>query len=223
MDGTNETERRLAFFTGNTVKRIAYTILLLSGLYVAFVTAWIMTENRTLLPFMEILTISSAIMIVLFMAELHKASGEGKTTQSLMALILSSCMACITIMNHFLYMTVLNQIFGINDIPSWLLLDGWPSVSKGLECVSWGFLLGLAMLFAADALAGQGSRGIAWTMRGFGILTLAGLIGPILGNMLWYNLSTVGYSMGFLVLSIECVVISRRRNQPPIENNSPEG
>ncbi|HWQ80598.1 MAG TPA: hypothetical protein VN381_17355 [Anaerovoracaceae bacterium] len=155
---------------------------------------------------MEILTVWAAFVIVQFMVELYKGCGENRKSQGMIALILTACMAVITIMNHFTYITVLNQIYKGKDMPSWLLLDGWPSVSKGLECVAWGFFLGLAMLFASGVLEDWGNKAITWTMRISGILTLAGLAGPIIGNMNYYMLSTIGYSVGFLVLSIEVIV-----------------
>lgn len=100
---------------------------------------------------------------------------------------------------------------------TWLLLDGWPSITKGLECVSWGLLLGLAMLFAATPARSLG-RPVEWTLRVSGTFALAGLVGPATGNMNLYLLSTAGYSVGFLLLAIEVLVhfrVSRVGELPP--------
>ena len=167
---------------------------------------------------MEILTIWAAIVIIQFMVELYRGSSENRKSQSMIALVLSVCMATVTIINHFIYLTVLNQIFRVKDMPSWLLLDSWPSVTKGLERVAWGFFLGMAMLFASSALEDLGNKVITWTMRMSGIITLAGLVGPIIGNMNYYILSTIGYSVGFLVLSIEMIVYLNQRNRQLREN-----
>jgi hypothetical protein len=180
--------------------------MLISGLYVVSTSGWILTGNRKIITIMEGLTVWAAIVIIQFMAELYHGSKENSKDKGLLALIFSVCMAVITIANHFIYITVLNQVYTGGTMPSWLLLDGWPSISKGLECVSWGFFLGLAMLFASKVLEDWGSRAITWTMRISGILTLAGLIGPITGNMSFYLLSTIGYSIGFLIISIEIVM-----------------
>ena len=201
----------LAFKDVKKAKNISWTILIISGLYVVSTSGWILTENRNILPVMEILTIWAALVIVQFMVELYRGSSEKGKSQAMMALILSSCMATITILNHILYMTVLNQIYIEGNMPSWMLLDGWPSITKGLECVSWGFFLGMAMLFASKALEDIGSKVLIWTMRISGIMTLAGLVGPIIGNMNYYILSTIGYSVGFLVLSIEMIVYLNRK------------
>lgn len=187
-------------------RMIAYTLMLISGLYIVLTTGWILSGNRNIITIMEALTVWAALVIIQFMECLHQNSSENRKSEGLLALIFSVCMAVVTIMNHFIYITVLNQIYIKKDMPSWLLLDGWPSISKGLECVSWGLFLGLAMLFASSVLEDWGSKAITWTMRISGILTLAGLVGPITGDMNYYMLSTIGYSVGFLIISIEIAV-----------------
>jgi len=162
---------------------------------------------------MEIITVWSAIVIIQFMVEIYRGSSENKKSHSLIALVLSACMATGTIINHFIYLTVLSQIFSVKEMPSWLLLYGWPSLTKGLECVAWGFFLGMAMLFASSALEDLGNKVITWTMRISGIMTLAGLIGPMIGNMYYYTLSTIGYSVGFLVFSIEMIMYLNQRDR----------
>jgi hypothetical protein len=191
---------------GRRTKNIAYLILLISGLYIVAVTEWMLTANRMILPAMEILTVGAAVAITRLMVEFYRASGAEQKSRSLLALILTACMATVTITNHFLYLTVLTPMFGVNAMPSWLLLDGWPSLTKGLECVAWGFFLGLALLFAAAGTENWGSKAIPWTLRVSGVMTLAGLTGPLTGNMQYYILATIGYSAGFLVLAIELIV-----------------
>jgi hypothetical protein len=125
-------------------------------------------------------------------------------------------MAAVTIPNHFLYLTVLPQLYPEATMPSWLLLDGWPSVTKGLECVAWGLLLGLAMLFAATPARGLGEP-VVWTLRLSGTLALAGLVGPATGTMNLYHLSTAGYSVGFLLVAVEVIVhFGPRRLREPL-------
>jgi hypothetical protein len=185
--------------------RISWMLLFISLSYVVVTTAWIASENRALLPIMELLTIWSAVAVVLFMVEIHRGAAESHRSESLTALLLTGAMAAVTITNHFLYLTVLPQLYPDTQMPSWLLLDGWPSITKGLECVAWGLLLGLAMLFAATPSRSLGKL-VEWTLRISGTFALAGLVGPALGNMNLYLLSTAGYSVGFVVLAIEVVV-----------------
>ena len=213
MKNSKESETRKISINVKKTKSIAYTLLIITCLYVPVTIAWIFTENTNILPIMEIITVWSAIVIIQFMVEIYRGSSANKKSHSLIALVLSACMATGTIINHFIYLTVLSQIFSVKEMPSWLLLYGWPSVTKGLECVSWGFFLGIAMLFASSALEDLGNKVITWTMRISGIMTVAGLIGPIVGNIYYYTLSTIGYSVGFLVFSIEMIIYLNKRNK----------
>ena len=213
MKNSKELETKKSSINVKKTKNIAYTLLIITFLYVPITIAWIITENTKILPFMEIITVWSAIVIIQFMVEIYRGSSESKKSHSLIALVLSACMATGTIINHFIYFTVLGQIFSVKEMPSWLLLYGWPSVTKGLECVSWGFFLGIAMLFASSALEDLGNKVITWTMRISGIMTVAGLIGPIVGNIYYYTLSTIGYSVGFLVFSIEMIMYFNHKNE----------
>ena len=213
MKNSKELETKKSSINVKRTKNIAYTLLIITFLYVPITIAWIITENTSILPFMEIITVWSAIVIIQFMVEIYRGSSANKKSHSLIALILSGCMATGTIINHFIYLTVLSQIFSVKEMPSWLLLYGWPSVTKGLECVSWGFFLGMAMLFASSALEDLGNKVITWTMRISGIMCLTGLVGPIIGNMNYYMISTVGYSVGFLVFSIEIILYFNKKNR----------
>ncbi len=187
-------------------KSLAYVLLIISALYVIATSGWIITSNRSIITVMELLTVWAAIVIVQFMLELYRSSSENSKSQGLAALLYAVCMAVVTISNHFIYITVLTQLYQKDNMPDYLLLDGWPSISKGLECVSWGFFLGISMLYASAVFREWESKALVWIMRIFGILTLAGLMGPVLNNMNFYMLSTIGYSLGFLVISIELLV-----------------
>jgi len=158
MKNSKESETRNICINVKKTKNIANTLLIISGLYVPVTIGWIVTENRNIMTMMEILTMWAAIVMIQFMVEIYRGSSENKKSHSMIALILSVCMATGTIINHFIYLTVLSQIFSVKDMPSWLLLDGWPSVTKGLECVSWGLFLGMAMLFASSALEDLGNK-----------------------------------------------------------------
>lgn len=120
-------------------------------------------------------------------------------------------MAVVTVANHFIYLTVITPIYGsLTETPVYLRLDGWPSVTKALECVSWAAMLGTAMVTESFALS-KSERITAWILRISGASVLLGLIGPFSGNMGFYFFSTAGYTLGFLVLSIYDVLSNRRR------------
>src|SRR6476661_2480327 len=97
--------------------RISWMLLFISLSYVIVTAAWITTENRSLLPVMELLTIWSAVAVLLFMIEIHRGAVEAHRSGSLAALLLSAAMAAVTISNHFLYLTVLPQLYPGTTMP----------------------------------------------------------------------------------------------------------
>ena len=145
------------------ILRISWMLLFISLSYVIVTAGWIASENRSLLPLMELLTIWSAVAVLLLMVEIHRGAADAHRSGSLTAVLLTAAMAAVTISNHFLYLTVLPQLYPEGQMPPWLLLDGWPSITKGLECAAWALLLGLAMLFAATPARRLG-RPVEWTL-----------------------------------------------------------
>ena len=181
---------------------LGWVIVILSALYLVATTIWVLKEPPLVLMLMEILTMLSALAIVGYFAVLYRQTTEGKRTLALLALLLAGAMAVVTISNHFVYMTVISTTYGtLSDTPELLRLDGWPSVTKALECVSWAAMLGTAMLLLSFALE-KDEQAAKWILRISGILILIGLIGPFSGNMQFYFFSTIGYTVGFLVLAL---------------------
>lgn len=182
--------------------RIGIVMLVLSAAYLVATTIWVLKEPPTVLLIMEILTILSAFTILAYFVIFYQQIEENNKAVAIVSLILASAMATITIANHFVYMTVITPIYGtLANTPTNLRLDGWPSVTKALECVSWAFLLGLAMIVLSFAL-NKKEHVVKWILRIFGVIILIGLIGPFIQNMIFYFFSTIGYTLGFLVLAI---------------------
>ncbi len=181
---------------------MGWMMVIISAFYLVATTIWVMKEPPLVLTIMEILTILSALIIVGYFVVLCRQVEENRKTLALFALILVGMMAAVTISNHFVYMTVITPTFGtLTDTPQMLRLDGWPSVTKALECVSWAAMLGMAMFIISFAL-GREDKSARWILRVSGILILFGLIGPFCGNMQFYFCSTVGYTVGFFILAI---------------------
>ena len=65
-------------------------LLFISLSYVIVTAAWITTENRSLLPVMELLTIWSAVAVLLFMIEIHRGAVDAHRSGSLAALLLTA-------------------------------------------------------------------------------------------------------------------------------------
>lgn len=190
---------------------LGWLMVILSASYFVVTTIWVLKEPPLILLIMEILTMLSAFVIVCYFVVLYRQSEESRHTIALFALVLAGAMATITVANHFVYMTVITPIYGtLQNTPTYLRLDGWPSVTKSLECVSWALMLGTAMVLQSFALKKE-DRTAQWILLVSGIMVLIGLIGPFSQNMGFYFFSTIGYTVGFLVLAIHDVVKGRKR------------
>ena len=170
---------------------------------------WVMWEPPVVLIMMEILTIVCAVVILFYFILLYQYVEDGRKPIGIFSLILTSGMAVLTIANHVIYMTVIMPLYStLKDTPMYLRLDGWPSVTKAVECVAWALLLGLAMVSMAYALRRE-EKVAKMILSVSGVMVLAGLSGPIFQNMLLYFLSTVGYTVGFLVLALHDIVTGK--------------
>ena len=98
--------------------RICWMLLFISLSYVIVTAAWITTENRSLLPVMELMTIWSAVAVLLFMIEIHRGAVHPHRSGSLAALLLTAGMASVTISNHFLYLTVFPPLYPGTHMPT---------------------------------------------------------------------------------------------------------
>ena len=150
---------------------------------------------------MEIIIILMAPLMVVLMVEVHAyASGNAKTL-SLIALVFIVIAACITSCVHYVILTVSLQTDFTTD-QQWLqqLLFSWkwPSAVYALDILAWDLFFSLSMLFAAAVF--KGSRleaALRTTMIVSGVLSLAGLIGPIVSDMQIRMIGVVGYTVFF--------------------------
>jgi acyl dehydratase len=86
-------------------------------------------------------------------------------------------------------------------------------VAYALDIVGWDVFFALSMLFAAPVFSG--SRLAAWIralMIASGVLSLAGLIGVVVGNMQVRNIGIVGYVGVFVVVAALLTVFFYRAN-----------
>ena len=100
------------------ILRNSWMLLFISLSYVIVTAGWIASENRSLLPIMELLTIWSAVAVLLLMVEIHRGAADAHRSGSLTALLLTAAMAAVTMSNHFLYLTVLPQLYPGTTMPA---------------------------------------------------------------------------------------------------------
>jgi hypothetical protein len=184
---------------------IAYVVTLVSG----FVSLGNIRDplEDPYLAIAELLTIFSAVALVMLMVAIHACAPAHARTFSTTALGWILATAAVTMTVHFVQLTVARRI-DPSTVPGFDRLFGWhwPSMMWGAEITAWDLFLGLSLLCAAQVFAG---RRYAMVRRGLlvsGSLCLAGLVGPALNAMAWRELGIFGYGV---VLPLTCLALSR--------------
>ena len=159
------------------------------------------------------LTILSALALVMLMVAIHACAPAHARTFSMTTLGWMLGMAALTMSVHIIQLTVARRI-DPSTVPGFDRLFGWhwPSLMWGFEITAWDLLLGLSLVCAAPVFAG---RRYATARRGLlvsGVLCLAGLLGPALNVIAWRELGIFGYAV---VLPLTCLALSRALSSAP--------
>lgn len=141
-----------------------------------------------ILAIMELLTIASALPLLALFVALHACAEPARRHWATLALCCAAGFAFATIGVHLVELTV-GRATGRHGLV-------WPSTTYAIELFAWDLLLGLALVLAAGALpADQGSLRLRAWLRVTGALCLAGLIGPLVGNMRLQLVGVLGYAV----------------------------
>lgn len=152
-----------------------------------------------ILAVMEILTIISAILVLMLVAAIVDRGSNDQRVFGTLALVFIGLFAGTTIIVHLVALSAGRQL----GMP--LLV--WPSVFYAAELAAWGGFLGVGLVFTA--LGMQPTKGRATIPAGLtaaGALCLLGLIGPVIGRMPLQRIGIVGYAV---VLPAVCALIFR--------------
>lgn len=175
---------------------VAYLVTLTIGFAVHGLTEPIVDP---ILAIMEVLTLMSAPSMVVTMAAIHGYASVNRKIYALIALAFTIVFAGTTSAVHFVELTALRQL-GSGGIV-------WPSPEYALELLAWNLFLGLALLFAAPVFDGGGpERGVRRGLSISGVLCVAGIVGPAVGNMRLQLVGVLGYA-GFL--PVVCFMLAR--------------
>jgi uncharacterized membrane protein len=151
------------------------------------------------LAIMEVLTLLSASLVVVLMAAIHETAERERRIFGGMALVFSGIMAGLTSAVHFVALTAGRQT-------DFTALE-WPSPLYAVELLAWDVFLGLSLLCAACVFVGPGVRAYArWSLVAAGGLSLAGVIGPVVGDMALQRVGILGYGLG---LPVAALVLAR--------------
>ena len=157
---------------------------------------------------MEMLIVLIAPALVISMVAVHAYAPPEAKVYSFTALIMMILTAGITSCVHFVILTVSRQL-GAANLP-WLpqfISFTWPSVTYTLDILAWDWFFALSMLFATPVFRGGGlATAIRYVLIVSGVLSLAGLIGVPLADMIVRDIGIVGYvpvaAVAFLLLGI---------------------
>lgn len=164
---------------------IAYAVVLAAGM-----ARHGLTEPITdpILMVMELLTIASALPILGVFVAIHAAAPPSGRLAAMLGLLLASMFTCATVGVHVVELTAGRALARSGLV--------WPSVPYAIELFAWDLLLGLALLFAAQALPHtRAARRLTLGLRATGALCVAGLIGPLVGNMRLQLVGVAGYAV----------------------------
>jgi hypothetical protein len=183
-------------------------IAVVGALYLAVIGSWLVIEATPGEPIgdpylagMELLTIVSAVAVLGFSIAVSLFVDTHRRVFGLAVAALGSLAAGATIAVHFVQLTAVRQLWRSGNLADYRLV--WPSILFAVEYSAWDVLLGLTMVAASFALAGEPRA--AWPRRAFllgGILCLVGIAGPLSGRMVLQNIAVFGYAVVLPVASL---------------------
>ena len=148
-----------------------------------------------ILAVMEVLTLLSALLMIVVMAAIHAHASVDRKAYGVIALAFTIAFATITSAVHFIELTALRQMGTAGIV--------WPSAIYAAELLAWDLFLGLGLLFAAPLFRDEaGERPVRRGLIIGGVLCVAGTAGPAVGNMRLQLIGVVGYAVVLPVVSL---------------------
>jgi hypothetical protein len=183
----------------------AFAVFLIGVAYFVTLTIGVAMRGLTepivdpILAVMEVLTLMSAPLMVVIMAAIHDYASVNRKIFGLIAFAFAIVFVGMTSAVHFVELTALRQRGSAGIV--------WPSTEYAIELLAWNLFLGLALLFAAQVFDGGGlERGVRRGLLISGVLCVAGIVGPAVGNMRLQLVGVLGYAV---VLPVVCVMLAR--------------
>lgn len=148
---------------------------------------------------MEILIIAMMPAMVMLMAAIQASAPSAARRRGRWALGFMIATAVLTAAVH-LTLLVLRRVLPIDERWHALLSFEWPSLPYALDMLAWDVLFALSVLLASALFGGSPlRRAIRTILTISGVLALAGLAGPLIGDMRLRNIGVVGYAVVFPV------------------------
>ena len=141
-----------------------------------------------ILAVMEFLTLASVLPLLLLAVACLLIAPESRRVWGILAVCFAAMFAAATSGVHVVELTAGRQLGSAGLV--------WPSATYAVELLAWDLFLGLALLFMAAALNPQDAPPmLRRIVRLTGALCIAGLIGPVLGNMRLQLVGVFGYAV----------------------------
>ena len=170
---------------------VAYAIVLVIGMARHGLSEPI---GDPILAIMEVLTIMSALPLLALFVALHAASAPERKPWATLALMFAAMFCCATMGVHVVELTAGRALARPGLV--------WPSVPYAVELFAWDFLLGVALLLAAQALThAPGAQRVRVWLQATGALCILGLLGPLVGNMRIQLIGVAGYAVAVPVVA----------------------
>ncbi|MGH7150308.1 MAG: hypothetical protein ACREIU_06410, partial [Planctomycetota bacterium] len=168
--------------------------------------------SEPFLTILEFLILLSAPVVVALMAAVHGYAPRDRKAAAVAALAFAGGFAVLTGGVHFVRLIVVHQLppeeaSGLSAVA----IYPWPTVALALDLLAWDLFLGLALLLGACAFEGGGLHAVVrLAMRASGALWVAGVLGPLTGEMRLQFPAILGYAFGLPALSAPLALLFRR-------------
>ena len=174
---------------------------------------------------LEMLILTMMPMMVLLMICVHAWTPVAWKPFSLASVIFMGSLAVVTSSVHFVTLSMNSAPdFVAQPLFSLLFTFHWPSIPYALEILGWDVFFALSMLFAAPGFGGgRLVNSIRILMIVSGVLALAGLFGPIVGDMRFRMIGVVGYTLIFPIIALLLGSLFYRFEPTPNLHISDEG
>jgi hypothetical protein len=187
---------------------IAYIGIIDVLLYLIVVAAFIMKGSPIFLSGMEIVTIISAIFILIFLETILDDCPLEKLFWKRFSYISMTCSICLTSVAHFVNLTITRPLINEGvDVSIYFQIGQWPSVEMAIDYLAWGLFLGLAFICAAFTIPKKNSpKMLRGTILLSGCLCLIGFMGPVMNIVSMWYIAVMGYTAGIAVMSVEIII-----------------
>lgn len=159
------------------------------------------------LTILEALLFALLPLLLLESAAIHLWAPVDRKPATLLSVACMTIFVTLAAALLFVRLTVLRHLDASGvTVPDFVQSLDWPSVPAALGLLAWDCFLGLALICAAPAFKGAGVARLARIgLVASGLLCLAGLLGPVTGEMYLQRIAAFGAA---LLLPATCVALA---------------